>query len=75
MKKKYYLFEMKPDLLNFYSIVLMGILGLLLFLIYGENTINNLSNGWDLIFLLTIPYFILHEIFHSLAYCQVHLRS
>ena len=69
MKKKYYLFEMKPDLLNIYSIILMGILGLLLFLIYRENTINNLSNGWDLTFLLMIPYFILHEIFHSLAYC------
>ena len=69
MKKKYYLFEMKPDVLNIYSIILFIILGLLLFLIYGKNTINNLSIGWEYTFLFMIPYFILHEIFHSLAYC------
>ena len=69
MKKNYYLFQMKTGLLNVLSLVLMFILFIFLYLIYGKNIVNVFTEGFPLTFVLMIPYFILHEIFHSIAYC------
>lgn len=68
MKKYYYLFQMKTGLLNGLSLVLMFVLFIILYLIYGKNIVNVFIEGFPLTFLFMIPYFILHEIFHSIAY-------
>jgi len=64
MKKKYYLFEMNPNVLNLISIILLIIMIIITEFIY-EISINK---NMGLIVLLMIPYMILHEIIHSVSY-------
>ncbi len=73
MKKKYYLFKMNTRKLN----IISSIIGILLFIIFmvvylQKLTIGELAdeiyNAMPLIVILMFPYFILHEIFHSIAY-------
>lgn len=68
MKKKYYLFQMKTDILNILSLVIMFILIVLLYFMYSKSIMNIFTDGFSLTFILMIPYFALHEIFHSIAY-------
>ena len=70
MKKNYYLFQMKTDLLNGLSLLILFILLALLYIIYGNGIVDILNKGFALTFIFMIPYFILHEVFHSLAYCM-----
>ena len=68
MKKNYYLFKMNISFLNVASIILFIVLGLVFYLIYGNNSSQVLFNNLDMVILLYIPYTILHETFHSIAY-------
>lgn len=64
MKKKYYLFEMNPNILNIVSIILLIIMIILTEFLYKISINKNMG----LIVLLMIPYMILHEIIHSVSY-------
>ena len=66
MKKKYYLFEMKGVFLQVLSIVILVIMGLLTFLIYKPINVSDID--FIIIFLLMIPYLVVHEILHSISY-------
>ncbi len=68
MKKTYYLFQMKTELLNILSLVLIIIMFIVLYLIYGSRIINVFNEGFAMTFILMMPYFALHEVFHSTAY-------
>lgn len=63
--KKYYLFEMKGSYLNIISIILLLFLIFFTFFIKPDMTFNN--NEY-LLFILLIPYFILHELLHGFSY-------
>lgn len=67
MKKKYYLFEMDVVVLNVLSIVLLVVLLELTEVILKNSNIDLMENiSKALVFL--IPYFIFHEILHSIGY-------
>ncbi len=66
MKKKYYLFEMKGAFLQILSIVILIIMGLLTFLIYKPINVSDID--FIIIFLIMIPYLVVHEILHSISY-------
>lgn len=65
-KKKYYLFEMDLKWLNIVSIVLMVIL--IVFTILIGIDLDFSSDAWTITLILIIPYLILHELFHGIAY-------
>lgn len=67
-KKYYYLFKMNSYILNGFSLVLIVLCCLFFYLIYGNNTINILRENMNIVIILYIPYLILHEQLHSLAY-------
>ena len=67
MKKKYYLFEMKAGTLNIVSMVLFFALLLLTGNILQDQTIE-LSDLMSKSMLYMIPYFVFHEILHSISY-------
>lgn len=68
MKKEYYLFQMRTDILNIWSLIIMFAFIFILYLFYGSNIVTVLSEGYIFTLIFMIPYFILHEIFHSIAY-------
>ena len=65
-KKKYYLFQLKPFELNVVSLLLI----VLMFLITAALRVpfDLGDKGFALVFAFMIPYFILHEILHSISY-------
>lgn len=65
-KKKYYLFELKPVELNVVCILLLA----LMFLITIALGIpfNLTDRMFALTFAFMIPYFLLHEVLHSVSY-------
>lgn len=65
-KKKYYLFEMNLKQLNIVSIVLMVLL--ILFTILIGIDLDFSGDAWTMTLILIIPYLILHELFHGIAY-------
>lgn len=67
-KKNYYLFKMNTLFLNGFSLILIVLCSLLFILIYGNKTIEVLRSSMNIIIVLYIPYLILHEQLHSLAY-------
>ena len=67
-KKNYYLFKMNTLFLNGFSLLLIVLCSLLFILIYGNITIEVLRSSMNIIIVLYIPYLILHEQLHSLAY-------
>ena len=67
-KRYYYLFKMNTILLNGISLILIAFSCLIFYLIYGENSFKVLNDNILLIIFLYIPYLILHEQLHSLAY-------
>lgn len=67
-KKNYYLFKMNTYFLNGFSLVLIVAGCLLFYVIYGNNSIQVLNDNLILVIILYIPYLILHEQLHSLAY-------
>lgn len=68
MKKKYYVFEMDMNVLNVVSILLFVLFILLTMFFYKIGVIHNWDYQVGLIFILLIPYLIIHELLHSLAY-------
>ena len=67
-KRYYYLFKMNSFLLNGISLVLIALCCFIFYLIYGNDTINVLSKSMNIVIVLYLPYLILHEQLHSLAY-------
>ena len=67
-KKSYYLFKMNTLFLNGFSLILIVLCALFFMLIYGNKTIEVLQSSMGIIIVLYIPYLILHEQLHSLAY-------
>lgn len=69
MKKKYYLFEMDPNILNTVSIALFIIILLISFIIDKELLFESFNiTNYFLILLLMLGYLCTHELLHSLAY-------
>ena len=67
-KKKYYLFEMNMTILNIVSIALFFLMVLLTVVFYKVGIIHNWNYSMGIILIAMIPYFMLHEVFHSIAY-------
>lgn len=65
-EKKYYIFEMNGVILQVISIIILIVM--LILTAYLSNTIIITNQDLKLIFLLIIPYLILHELLHSVAY-------
>ena len=68
-KKNYYMFKMNTLILNVFSIILLILMCLIFYIIYGKNSIEIFSNNYVLVMFLYVPYLILHEILHSVSYC------
>ena len=68
--KKYYLYTMNMNILNVVSIVLVIVSILIVFLIMKLTNYNiNINNKeFAIFYLLMIPYFIFHEVLHSIGY-------
>ena len=66
MKKKYYLFEMDMLWLQIISTVLLIFMFFLTLHVYPN--FNILDNDFAIAFIFMIPYMILHELLHSMAY-------
>ena len=69
IKKNYYMFKMNTSFLNGFSIVLMALATLVFYLIYGRESVNVFNDNFNIVMLLYVPYLILHELLHSIAYC------
>lgn len=68
MKKNYYMFKMNTSFLNGFSIVLLLIVVGVFYLIYGYEAVDVFNYNIGPVMLLYVPYLILHEILHSIAY-------
>ena len=68
MKKKYYLFKMNMKTLNIFSIFLMLLSLAIFLLIYREESFSVFKSVYEPFILIYIPYLVLHELLHSLAY-------
>lgn len=66
--KKYYLFKMNSFILNILSLIILAILVFILWLIKGNSLLVAFDGSIKMTILFMIPYFVLHEILHSLAY-------
>ena len=70
MKEKKYIYEMKSLPLNIISIIIFIILVVITYLLYiilnYKFSINSLD--YQITFILLMPYFIFHEILHSIGY-------
>ena len=67
-KKKYYLFKMNTGMLNGISIILLILSLIIFYLIYLWKDLVITKNIMMLVMILMIPYFIFHEILHSISY-------
>ena len=68
MKKNYYMFKMNTIFLNGFSFVLIILACLFFYLIYGDKSLDILNKNIDFVIVLYLPYLVLHELLHSLAY-------
>ena len=68
MKKNYYIFKMNAAFLNAFSLVLLVICFVIFYLIYRNSNPVSLNGSIDFTILFYLPYLILHELLHSLAY-------
>lgn len=66
--KYYYMFKMNTVFLNAFSIILIVLCCLFFWLIYGNKSMEILGSSMNAVILLYLPYLVLHEILHSLAY-------
>ena len=65
-EKKYYVYEMNGVTLQIISVIFLIIMIFITF--FFSNEIIMTDKNFELIFLLIIPYLILHELLHSIAY-------
>lgn len=69
MKEKHYLYEMKSLPLNIISIIIFILLIILTYFLLPINKINIINDfDFSITLILLVPYFILHEILHSIGY-------
>lgn len=69
MKKKYYLFEMDANILNYFSLILLVVILLISFAIDKELLFESFRiTNYFLFLLLMLGYLCLHELLHSLGY-------
>lgn len=70
MKEKKYIYEMKSLQLNIISIIIFIILIVITYLLYKISNYKFNINDLDfqITFILLMPYFIFHEILHSIGY-------
>lgn len=66
--KKYYIYEMKMGVLNVVSLLLFFLMIVLTFFLYQKRILTNWDYPVGLLFILMIPYLVLHEVLHSIAY-------
>lgn len=66
--KKYYIFEMDMTILNVISIVLFVLIFAITLLFYKLGILHNWNYPIGIIFILMVPYLILHELLHSFSY-------
>lgn len=66
--KYYYMFKMNTIFLNGFSLVLIALCCILFYLIYGKDSLSILNSNMSIVIILYLPYLILHEQLHSLAY-------
>ena len=59
---------MNTTFLNGFSLLLLVLSIFIFYLIYHENSLTVLNQNLDMVILVYVPYLILHELFHSLAY-------
>ncbi len=67
-EKKYYVFEMNLMVLNIISMIILVIIMGITILLYKMGIVSNWDYPIGLIFILMIPYLVVHELLHSLAY-------
>ena len=69
-KEKTYLFEMKVGTLNIVSLIFFAVLVLItiLIMLLSGNVLKISDSDMTLVFILLIPYLIIHEILHSIGY-------
>lgn len=67
-EENYYLFKMNSVFLNGFSLVLIILCCLLFYLIYRDKSLEILNNNIYIIIIIYLPYLVLHELLHSLAY-------
>ncbi len=67
-KKYYYLYKVNTYLLNGFSLIIIALCCYLFYLIYGNNSLMVLNDSMNFVIIFYLPYFILHELLHSLAY-------
>lgn len=65
-ERKYYVYEMNGVTLQIISVIFLIIMLFITF--FFSNEITMTDKNFELIFLLIIPYLILHELLHSIAY-------
>ena len=68
MKKKYYIYEMNLTVLNIISVLLFVFTIILTLYFYKIGILHNWKYSIGIIFILMIPYLILHEVLHSVSY-------
>jgi len=68
VRKHYYLFKMNTIFLNVFSAILILLSCQIFYLIYGNDSLKVLNNNLYGVIILYLPYLILHELLHSLAY-------
>ena len=68
MKKNYYMFKMNTNFLNGFSFLLIIIVCFIYYLIYKDNSLDILNQNINIIMVIYLPYLVLHELLHSLAY-------
>lgn len=67
--KKYYIFRMNTNILNTISLLLLAIILLITYFIYGREIFSWFNIYLSLSILFMIPYFMFHEVLHSISYC------
>ncbi len=65
-EKKYYIYEMRPMLLQVLSLILLILMFLITIFLY--KTYNITEYSYIIAYFLLFPYFVLHELIHGLVY-------
>ena len=68
VKKKYYLFKIRTDTISYLSVVLLGIMLLITYLLGYLYTFKVIEENMMIVLILFLGYLLLHEIIHSIAY-------
>ena len=69
-KEKTYLYEMKVGTLNIVSLIFFAVLVLItiLIIVLSGNVLKLSDSDMTIVFILLVPYLVIHEILHSIGY-------